>query len=193
MWREYAYKSLPYVCGVILFIELGLGILRLTEFFEYQDTSRSNSSAGLAQNRMNRSPLMSSQQSIAAFALDWIGSVVTTLMGIYVGFFLLLIGFCSCTFRSLRDIFIYKSNHRFILLTYNCPCYKARSRLRLQIRVGLLSFFIFLRILAVVLYAKHKTTGDSGKLMAILCAISIAVVAMNASNPDMFVFFRFPF
>ena len=177
MFAESFYKALPYLRGGFLLIELAFGIVRMILYFQQDDrlTNSSNYTSTTA-NRTWEVILRKSPQSSAAFTLDWIGSIVTTLMGVYVIIFLLFISFCGCTCARLRNVFFNKANHRFITLTCNFPCYKARPQLRFQVRLALMSFFIVLRLLAILLYATDRKTGDSGTVMASVCAISIVFV-----------------
>ena len=174
MFAERAYKALPYVRGGFLLIELALGIFRLV--FYFQRPQATGSSAGSSQNSTRGTSLQDSPQATAAFTLDWIGSIITTLMGVYVALFFVFMLACGCTCQRLRGAFLNKVNHRFITLTCNCPCYKARPQLRFQVRLALMSFFIFLRIMAIILYATDSKSGALGKTMASICAISIPLL-----------------
>ncbi|CAF3950223.1 unnamed protein product [Rotaria sp. Silwood1] len=71
-----------------------------------------------------------------------------------------------------------KPNHRCVTLSWNCPCYIARPKLRFQIRFGLLSFCMLLRIIAIILYASAKNVDVYGGYMAAICTGSLVCVAL---------------
>jgi hypothetical protein len=182
--------------GLISIIEMILGILRIIIFFG-QKTSNPNNQSN---SQLITSPLLLSTQSKAAFAIDWIASIIPTFMGIYAALFSLLAAcsillacfcvmnarentredaeVCSDCCKLLCRMCKSKPNHRCVSLTWNCPCYKARPKLRFQIRFGLLAFFISLRIIAIILYASDKNVGVYGGYMAAICSVSLVCVAL---------------
>ncbi len=202
MCSSCGYKSLPYVLGFISIIEMILGILRISIFFGKKplDSNDFFSIKLYNESQSIASPLLSSTQAKAAFAIDWIASIIPTFMGIYVALFILLaccsiLVTCSCVRDAAqnKDVDVKrcsnccrlmcimcasKPNHRCVSLTWNCPCYIARPKLRFQIRFGLLAFFIFLRIIAIILYASDKTVGIYGAYMAAICSISVGLVCL---------------
>lgn len=192
MCSSYGYKAIPYILGLFSIMEMILGIVRISIFFSPKQSTTNQGTV------TSESPFLSSPQAKAAFALDWIASMIPTFMGIYVAIFILL-ATCSllvtCCYISncLKDrnadseactnccallclMCASKPNHRCVSLTCNCPWYKARPRLRFQIRIGLLGFFIFLRILAIILYASDKRLGIYGGQMAGICTGSVILV-----------------
>ncbi len=203
MCSSYGYKSLPYVIALISLIEMILGVLRIIIFFgrkSLQAPSSTFTFSSMNDSQLIVSPLLSSTQAKAAFAIDWIASIIPTFMGIYVVLFS-LVAFCSLFFactclmkagrNTSEDVKLCtnccklmcimcksKSNHRCVSLTWNCPCYIPRPNLRFQVRFGLLSFFIFLRIIAIILYASDKTVGVYGGYMAAICSISVGFVVL---------------
>jgi hypothetical protein len=72
-----------------------------------------------------------------------------------------------------------KANHRCVSLACNCPWYTARLQLRFYVCFGFLSFFIILRIVAIILYITDKSVGIYGKYMAVVCAISVVFVSFT--------------
>lgn len=188
--------------GLISIIEMILGIVRIVIFFGDKPKTPiyTFSSQPLPSNETIPSPFLSSKQSKAAFALDWIASIIPTFMGIYVALFSLLalcticmvcccmadskkpttedVEACSTCCKLMCRMCKSKANHRCVSLTCNCPWYKARPKLRFQVRFGLLSFFILLRIIAVILYASDTTVGIYGGYMAAICTISIVLVVL---------------
>jgi hypothetical protein len=165
--------------GLISIIEMILGILRIIIFFGQKPSNPNDqfSSNQVNNNQFITSPLLLSTQSKAAFAIDWIASIIPTFMGIYAALFSLMAACsillaCSCIMNARENtredaevcsscckllcrMCKSKPNHRCVSLTWNCPCYKARPKLRFQIRFGLLAFFISLRIIAIILYASR--------------------------------------
>ncbi|UJR14442.1 hypothetical protein I4U23_001439 [Adineta vaga] len=72
-----------------------------------------------------------------------------------------------------------KSVHRFVSLTWNCPCYEPRPQLRFYVRFGLLSFCIFFRIIAIILYATVSSYSIYGNYMAVLCTVSLCCIILT--------------
>ena len=71
-----------------------------------------------------------------------------------------------------------KANHRCVSLNCNLPCYGARPKLRFQVRLGFLGLFIFLRIIAIILYASDKNIRLYGGYMAAICSITIVCTVL---------------
>ncbi|CAF4283255.1 unnamed protein product [Rotaria sp. Silwood2] len=53
---------------------------------------------------------------------------------------------CCKTFGTFEALY------RFIALDYNCPCYRARSKLRFRLRFSFLFICLILRGVAIYLY-----------------------------------------
>jgi hypothetical protein len=65
-----------------------------------------------------------------------------------------------------------------MILTCNCPCYIARP----QLRFVLFTFFIILRIIAIIVYASDKTVRDFGYQMAVVCTVLVVLIAIFHSS-----------
>jgi hypothetical protein len=203
MCSSFGYKTLPYVLGLMSLIEMVLGIIRIVIFFGDKPPDPPSNFLSITiftGSSAVTSPFLSSTQAKAGFSLDWIASIIPTFMGIYVVVFMLaaccsLCFVCSCVFKGTKntreDLKNYancckfmcgmctsKPNHRCVSLTWNCPCYKARPQLRFQVRFGLLTSFIVLRIIAIILYATDKSVGVYGGQMAVICTISVCFVVL---------------
>ena len=183
---SYLYQSLPYLHGLTGFLEMILGIVRLAFFFSpSKTTSNSQTYSG---------------KYVAAFIIDWISSIVATLVGLFTIFLIFIILFKVCAFcinahnRSkgnvgdeintkgvIRKLFRNKALRRFFIFDCNCPCYKARPALRFQARFILLSTFFILRIVSIGLYASSASDGTNGGILAILCAISLVFIFSTLS------------
>jgi hypothetical protein len=201
MCNSYGYRSLPFLLAIISLMEMVLGILRIVVFFSPKSSTYTTDTAIFPANSVVPSPLLLSKQSCAAFALDWIGSIIPTFMGIYVTIFILVAACSVCvTCLTVCKAFtsknadcdgctkcwalvglmcINKPNHRCVSLTCNCPCYTARPRLRFQVRFALLGFFVGLRIIAIIVYASDKKTGIYGGYMAAICTGSLALLSLT--------------
>ena len=204
MCSSYGYKSMPYMLGLISVIEMLVGIARIVIFFSPKPTNTDLSAilSTLFNNSQTiPSPFLSSTQAKAAFALDWISSIVPIFMGIYVALFICLSicyigGTCRCIYDCYKrekdcakigvdcccflcQMCANKANHRCVSLTCNYPCYEARPWLRFKVRIGLLTFFIVLRIIATILYVSDKSLGVYGKRMAVLCAATVVLVVLS--------------
>lgn len=197
------YKSMPYMLGLISIIEMLLGIIRIVIFFSQKTSDPNNvfSYDPINSNDLITSPLLLNAQTKAAFAIDWITSIVPTLMGVYVTCFSIVavcsicvmccagmcadqrtresVAACSNCCKCLCLICTNKANHRCVSLNWNCPCYKARPKLRFQVRFGLLVTFIFLRIIAIILYVSAQNVGYLGKYMAAICSMSIIFLVLT--------------
>jgi hypothetical protein len=129
---------------------------------------------------------------VAAFIIDWISSVVPTLVGLFTCLIILIIlwKMCACWLNSynqqngrqedeintsgvLRKLFGNKALRRFLIIDCNCPCYKARPKLRFQMRFVLLCIFFILRITAIGLYASAPPGDNDGGALAGVCAVSL--------------------
>ncbi|CAF1570640.1 unnamed protein product [Rotaria magnacalcarata] len=180
------YKSLPCILILLTIGETVLGMARIVIFFSPR-TLNSTSVNGTIP-----SPYLSSEQAKAAFTMDWITSIIPTLLFCYITILFLLatcfwfIG-CIKMMRRLgtitRDCHCIWSftaaNIRFMTLTCNCPCYKSRPQLRFQVRLGVMCIFITLRILAVILYASDTKLDGTGVVMAALSAISVVFILLT--------------
>jgi hypothetical protein len=65
-----------------------------------------------------------------------------------------------------------------MILTCNCPCYIARP----QLRFVLFTFFIILRIIAIIVYASDKTVRDFGYQMAVVCTVLVVLIIPVTQN-----------
>ncbi|CAF0947543.1 unnamed protein product, partial [Adineta ricciae] len=166
------YRNLPFLHGLTGFLEMILGIIRLAIFFSSnprkQYTAKYN----------------------AAFIVDWISSIVPTLVGLFTALIILLIllkllaACCRAASDSnsgssskglVRKLLQSKSIRRFLVMDCNCPWYKSRPRRRFQIRFLLLFIFFILRITAIGLYATAPSTDD-GAVLAVVCAFSLIFI-----------------
>ena len=198
-----AYKSLPYVLAVIALFDMALGIIRIYIYFSPKSSVDPQHFLDFVRYTFKDevgSPLLYSSQSQAAFALDWISSVVPTLMGVYIVIFAIVsllscCAICNCVTEVAKEenpdfepcgsccvvmccMCMNKPNHRCISLSWNCPCYKARPRLRFQVRFLMVGFFILLRVIAVILYATDRTVRGYGRQMAAICGISLGLLVI---------------
>ncbi|CAF1118625.1 unnamed protein product [Adineta steineri] len=170
------YRNLPFFHGLTGFLEMVLGVVRIILFF---------------------SPLPSgvhkkyTSKYTAAFIIDWISSIVATLVGVFTALIILLIFFRTCviccrlqsknpsnstTSGIIRGLLGSKSVRRFLIIDCNCTCYKARPKRRFQVRFILLFIFFVLRITAIGLYASAPVGDNDGGLIAIVCAISLVFI-----------------
>ncbi|CAF1501331.1 unnamed protein product [Rotaria magnacalcarata] len=203
MCSSYGYKALPYLQAVIAICEFALGIVRIVVYFSPKPSISPTSvfGTGISNGTDISSPLMSSTQVMAAFALDWIASIVPTFMAVYITIFMLIATCSVCVaclcitkaiacknsdtkgsgtlFRVLCLMCLSKPNHRCVSLTCNCPCYKARPFLRFQVRLGLSAFFLLLRIIAIILYASAKNVSVYGAQMAVYCTASVGLLLLS--------------
>ncbi len=155
------------------------GIVRIALFFSPVSTATSTVSQQY------------SGKYVAAFIIDWISSIVATLVGLFTVLiiFVILYKLCACCLNSynsdrrhgdeintsgvLRKLVRNKALRRFLIVDCNCPCYKARPKLRFQARFVLLCIFFILRIVAIALYASSSQSNNNGGTLAVICAISI--------------------
>jgi hypothetical protein len=175
---SHLYQNLPYLHGATGFFEMVLGIVRIAFFFSPSSTP------GTTKQYTGR--------YVAAFIMDWISSIVATLVGLFTLFIMFVVLYKLCAFcinahnRSkgrvgdeintsgvLRKLFRNKALRRFLIFDCNCPCYKARPALRFQARFALLFFFFVLRITCIGLYATSSPGDNSGSALAIACAVSL--------------------
>lgn len=84
------YKSLPCILILLTIGETVLGIVRAVIFFapRYSNITFSNATY--------QSPFLSSDQAKVAFSMDWIASIIPTLVFIYIIILLLLASYCWC-------------------------------------------------------------------------------------------------
>jgi hypothetical protein len=126
------------------------GIVRIALFFS---PTSSSTNAPVSQQY--------SGKYVAAFIIDWISSIVPTLVGLFTALiiFVILYKLCACfltaynkreggsgeeidTSGILRKLVRQKALRRFLIIDCNCPFYKARPRLRFQIRFCF-AFYLF--------------------------------------------------
>lgn len=204
MCSSYGYKALPYTQGAIAIGEFILGIVRIVIFFSPKSSVPPSTPFGTPSVNNGStipSPLPSSTQVKAAFALDWIASIVPTFMAVYIALFIIVaaVGGClACTWAVLSmnsgkadtsgcnkccgllcNMCLSKPNHRCVSLACNCPCYKARPRLRFQVRFILQGIFLLFRIIAIILYASAKNVSVYGAEMAVLCTASVGLLILS--------------
>lgn len=164
----FCYRALPAYLALIAFFEFILGIVRIAVFFSSSSPTDGKASAG--------------------FILDWISSIVPTLMGLLVTLTLLIIllailaAICDSnkvhsadepsTGTTIKNLWKSRPLQRLIQLSCNCPCYISRPKWRFIVRlIFLLLCFIF-RIIAIALYASAGSNTNGGTLAAV-CAISL--------------------
>jgi hypothetical protein len=173
------YQKLLYLHALTGFLEMVFGIVRIALFFSPVSTATSTVSQQY------------SGKYVAAFIIDWISSIVATLVGLFTVLiiFVILYKLCACCLNSynsdrrhgdeintsgvLRKLVRNKALRRFLIVDCNCPCYKARPKLRFQARFVLLCIFFILRIVAIALYASSSQSNNNGGTLAVICAISI--------------------
>jgi Ni,Fe-hydrogenase I cytochrome b subunit len=163
------YKRLPYLHAATAFLDMILGLVRLGIFFQPPSTvSESNVQKYTG-------------QFVAAFVLDWISCIAATLVGLFTISVIVIILckvfiLCCCSKSkseepssrsgSLRKLLRNKALRRFLIIDCNCPCYKARPKLRFQTRFIILLVFFLLRIVSIALYASASTPDNSGQSLA---------------------------
>lgn len=176
---SWVYKKLAYLHALTGFFDMICGIVRLAVFF----------TPGSSTNGTRK---QYSSKYVAAFIIDWISSIIPTLVGLFVVVLILIFLFklCACCYNTykhqkgkssdsintsgvLRKLIRHKAIRRFLIIDCNCPCYKARPKLRFQIRFGLMVLFFILRITAIGLYASSQQTDSDGGTLAIVCAVSL--------------------
>ncbi|CAF1091682.1 unnamed protein product [Adineta ricciae] len=127
-----------------------------------------------------------------AFLLDWISSIMAFLMGIMVLLFIAMIQ-CMCCFACVYAIVrtgskanrkgcceslgAFKALHRFISFDCNCPCYRARPKLRFRLRAIFLSLCILLRGMAIYLYWSVSKSDRRGQSNFYTCSVSMIFLA----------------
>ena len=191
----YLYQKLPYLHALTGFLEMICGIVRIAFFFS---PISSSTNAGTTSQQY-------SGKYVAAFIIDWISSIVPTMVGLFtiIIIFVILFKLCACclnmycksrhhgddinTSGILRKLVRSKSIRRFFIMDCNCPCYKSRPKLRFQSRFILLCIFFILRIICIGLYASSAQNNTNGGPMAIACAISIVFL----TNTLMLDFYRY--
>jgi hypothetical protein len=160
------------------------GIIRIALFFSPLSTTE-NSSIIYKQY---------SARYVGGFVIDWISSGIPTLVGLFTAFIILVLSYricISCINGSkrregrqdeitskgiLRKLFRNKALRRFLIIDCNCPCYKARPKLRFQVRFALLCIFFILRIVSISLYATAPSGDGNGETLAIVCAFSLIFI-----------------
>jgi hypothetical protein len=159
-----------------------LGIVRIVFFF----SSFSETNAAVSQQY--------SGKYVAAFIFDWISSTIPTLVGLFTVLIILVILWKICAFcinaysrqqgrqddeintrGVLRKLVRNKALRRFLIIDCNCPCYKARPKLRFQMRFALLFLFFILRIIAIGLYATAPGNTNGG-ILAVICVFSLIFI-----------------
>ncbi|UJR34222.1 hypothetical protein I4U23_021628 [Adineta vaga] len=175
------YRNLPFFHGLTGFLEMILGIIRIAIFFSSPTT----------QTNVSRKEYTT--RYVAAFIIDWISSGIPTLVGIFTALIILLIilkfcylflKHCVCkdnnnnhsNTRFIRRLIANHGIRRFLIFDCNCSCYKARPKLRFQVRFILLFTFFILRITAIGLYATSSTIDLDGGAIAIICALSLIFI-----------------
>ncbi|UJR07833.1 hypothetical protein I4U23_012116 [Adineta vaga] len=126
-----------------------------------------------------------------AFMLDWTSSIMATLMGIMIVLFIALIQcFCclACIYAICRtgsrknrkgcceSFGGFKALHRFISFDCNCPCYRARPKLRFRLRAVFLFLCMLLRGAAIYLYWSVSKIDARGKSNFYTCSVSLIFI-----------------
>jgi hypothetical protein len=185
------YKRLPYLHAAIAFLDMILGLVRLGIFF----TPPSTAGGKYFQKYTG--------QFVAAFVLDWISCIAATLVGFFtiVVIFKILwrvVALCygsksngdesSSARGSVTKLLRNKAVRRFLIIDCNCPCYKARPKLRFQSRFIILLLFCLLRIVSIGLYASAGHPDNSDRSLALICAFSL-VFLFNTLWLDLYRYF----
>ena len=176
------------------FIELILGLVRIGLFFDGPSTDAQNNT---------RAATPSDSRAVGGFVLDWISSLAATLLGLFIALTALILVFaCIADYASKKNSQVHSSTddtavgtagkelekkwkskrvHRLIQLSCNCPCYKARPRLRFIVRLVYLSGCFLLRIIAISLYASTSYNTTGGGALAGVCFLSLVCLALILS------------
>ncbi|CAF2900431.1 unnamed protein product [Rotaria sp. Silwood2] len=183
------YKSLPILHGIIGFLECILGIIRLKFFFS---SSSSSTNVSSSTNTGNINKKIYSKKYVVAFIIDWISSIVPTLIGLFTTLIILVILYKICawlinsynrqhgnnedesnTDSILTRLLKNKALRRFLIVDCNCSCYKSRPKRRFQVRLALIILVFILRIVAIGLYASSSDDNYDGGILAAICAFSL--------------------
>lgn len=195
----FIYKVLPHFHVVIACAEFICFIVRIAYFFT-PITSSSSQQSSVSQTGLPATQNYTSNY-VAAFVLDCISSIVPTLTGLFITFLFFivlckLIIFCIKSYRKtrvspssnelnttgwLRKFWDNKALRRVIALDCNCPCYRARPRLRFQVRLLFFSVIFIFRIIAIALYASSSNQGNYGSTLAIVAAVSLTFLFLTVS------------
>ncbi|CAF1338646.1 unnamed protein product [Didymodactylos carnosus] len=173
------YNSLPILHGLLAVYEVICGIIRLAIFFNNNNSNKSpNSNWNPASNNQTTMititvvpQLPEVPQILAGFIIDWISSLIPTMMGLFIAFIFLWLGYrllrlCRTghhqprTNCHLRYLIANKPIQRFLLFNCNCPCYIARPKWRFLVRFLFITISIGLRLLAIILYATAPTYNN---------------------------------
>ena len=175
------YKRLPYLHALVGFVDMAFALARLVIYFSPSiDSSNSGQKQYVG-------------RYAAALIVDWLSCIIPTLLGIFTIIIIFVIlykilAFCLNTWNRdknreqidtggiLRKLLRDKALRRLFIVDCNCPFYRARPKLRFQMRFGLIFAFFILRIVAISLYATAETSGGHGSLLASLCAISLIFI-----------------
>ncbi|CAF3358318.1 unnamed protein product [Rotaria socialis] len=165
---SWLYRKLPYLHALTDLLEMIFVIVHIALFFSPLSTNK-----GVV-------PKEYSKKYVSAFIIDWISSIIPTLVGLFTALIILVILwklFACCINVHYAKLFKNKALRRFVIADCNCPCYKSRPGFRCQIRFALLFIFFTLRIVAIGLYATAAPSGDndSGSLAGI-CAFSLTFI-----------------
>ncbi|CAF1312937.1 unnamed protein product [Adineta ricciae] len=170
------YKGLPHLHAFIAIFELLCGIGRLVGYFSaLPDTKKVQTY---------------DSKYAAAFALDWISSIVPTCMGLFIALLIIVVMlkmliYClqshsqrSCvddinTSGWLRKVWRNRALRRIVALDCNCPCYKPRPKLRFFVRFGFLCVVFTLKIIAIALYTSVSSSSNRANDLATVCAFTI--------------------
>ena len=175
------YTKLPYLHALTGFFEMILGLVRIVLYFSPITVEAGRT---ISQSYTGK--------YVAAFIIDWISSIVATLVGLFTILLILvfLYKLCACCINSYnrsdgrsgdeintsgiyRKLIRHKALRRFLIADCNCPCYKARPKLRFQMRFALLFLFFIFRITSIGLYASSSSSETNGSSLASVCAISL--------------------
>ncbi|CAF4751787.1 unnamed protein product, partial [Rotaria sp. Silwood2] len=181
--------------GFLVIYEVICGIIRVGIFFSSMNNQAYNNDKYPFDNRTMITTTISLPefrkvpQIVAGFVIDWVSSLVPTMMGLFIVFIFLWFGYrilrpCRTgrhqprTNYRLRHLIASKPIHRFLLFNCNCPCYIARPKWRFLVRFLFITISIGLRLLAIILYATAPTYNSyefscRTRQLSWICAITL--------------------
>jgi hypothetical protein len=124
---SFFYQKLPYLHALTGFLEMIFVLVRIGLFFSSVSTPTSTVSQQYT------------GKYVAAFIIDWISSIIPTLVGLFTLLIIIVIGFklCACCFNAysknrgsgeeintsgiLRKLVRHKALRRFLIIDCNCP------------------------------------------------------------------------
>lgn len=191
------YTLLPLSRVLNGFCEFVLGLTRLVLFFSPLPPNTASSPNATTSHSQTYGSTY-----VAAFAIDWISSIVPTLVGLFVALLVLILlykffGYCWNSYSRqnpqhqpheeintegwFRSVWDNKAIRRFIALDCNCPCYRSRPKRRFQLHlVYFIVTFVF-RIVAISMYgAAISTTNRAGDICTVI-GITFVFLAIGFS------------